>query len=456
MAGIGFELRKILRKDSYWSVFQAYGYAGVISSGPWILSILGLLVIGLSSVSSGAMGDHVAQFQISVTYLIATSLILTGFIQSSFTRFVADRLFEKRERQVLPNFHGVVSLVTLVTALVGTMAVLLLFPTQSLLYRILMVGSFVVLANVWVGTIFLSGLKQYQGILVLFAVGYGISVGAAQLGSSFGLEGLLFGFFLGQFVLLLGIMGLTFKHYSSQDFCSFDFLKKGKLFRELIWLGFFYNAALWVDKILFWYFPYTGQWIIGPLKSSPIYDLPIFLAYLAILPGMASFLVRMETDFVDRHAEFYEGVRNGASLDYIEEAKLGMVRTARQGLYEIMKIQLVVCLICWWSGPTILSWLGISMLYESLLYIDVVAASLQVVFLGILNTLFYLDKRALALRLTLIFFVSNGLLTLATLMGGMTWYGYGFAGAVLVAVVVGMYQLDKTFQKLEFETFMLQ
>lgn len=456
MAGIGFELRKILRKENYWSMFQAYGYAGVISSGPWILSILGLLVIGLSSVSSGALGVQVAQFQISVTYLIATSLILTGFIQSSFTRFVADRLFEKQDRRVLPNFHGVVSLVTIVAALVGTIGVLLLFPMQSITYRVLMVGSFVVLANVWVGTIFLSGIKQYQGILVLFALGYGITVGVARLCSSYGLEGLLFGFFLGQFVLLLGIMVLTFQHYSSQDFLAFEFLQKGKLFRELIWLGFFYNAALWVDKILFWYFPHTGQLIIGPLKSSPIYDLPIFLAYLAILPGMASFLVRMETDFVDRHAEFYDGIRNGASLDYIEEAKSGMVRTARQGLYEIMKIQFVVCLICWWSGPTILSWLGISMLYESLLYIDVVAASLQVVFLGILNTLFYLDKRSLALRLTIIFFFSNGVLTLGTLMGGMTFYGYGFAGAVLLAVVVGMYQLDNTFRKLEFETFMLQ
>ena len=79
-----------------------------------------------------------------------------------------------------------------------------------------------------------------------------------------------------------------------------------------------------------------------------------------------------------------------------------------------------------------------------------------VVFLGILNTFFYLDKRALALRLTILFFVSNGLLTFATLMGGMTFYGFGFAGAVLLVVVVGLYQLDKTFQKLEFETFMLQ
>ena len=38
MAGIGFELRKLLRKDSLLGLVQAYAYAGVIGSGPWVLS----------------------------------------------------------------------------------------------------------------------------------------------------------------------------------------------------------------------------------------------------------------------------------------------------------------------------------------------------------------------------------------------------------------------------------
>ena len=42
MAGIGFELRRILVKDSYTSTLRAYIYAGLISSGPWVLSIIGL------------------------------------------------------------------------------------------------------------------------------------------------------------------------------------------------------------------------------------------------------------------------------------------------------------------------------------------------------------------------------------------------------------------------------
>jgi hypothetical protein len=49
MAGIGFELRKLLKRDSLLGVMQAYAYAGIISSGPWVLSIIGILIIGVMS-----------------------------------------------------------------------------------------------------------------------------------------------------------------------------------------------------------------------------------------------------------------------------------------------------------------------------------------------------------------------------------------------------------------------
>ena len=40
MAGIGFELRRLLKRENLLGLIQAYGYAGVISSGPWVLSIV--------------------------------------------------------------------------------------------------------------------------------------------------------------------------------------------------------------------------------------------------------------------------------------------------------------------------------------------------------------------------------------------------------------------------------
>ncbi|WP_226857216.1 exopolysaccharide Pel transporter PelG [Acidithiobacillus concretivorus] len=46
MAGIGFELRRILKRRTYFSLLQAYGFAGIVSSGPWLLSIFGILLLG--------------------------------------------------------------------------------------------------------------------------------------------------------------------------------------------------------------------------------------------------------------------------------------------------------------------------------------------------------------------------------------------------------------------------
>ena len=57
MAGIGFELRRMLRKDTLLGLVQAYAYASVIGSGPWVLSIVGILLIGIFIIfSKGVMG----------------------------------------------------------------------------------------------------------------------------------------------------------------------------------------------------------------------------------------------------------------------------------------------------------------------------------------------------------------------------------------------------------------
>ena len=172
MAGIGFELRKIMRRDTLMGVARAYAYAGLISSGPLILSIFGILIIGLISLTSVIPTFAIVQFQVSVTYLIALSLILTGPLQLSFTRFISDRLFEKRDDLVLSNYNGVVLVSSLLAAAVAVIAMLVGFRSEPLIYRLLMITGFVVVSNIWIAVIFLSSVKQYRQILLVFFVGY--------------------------------------------------------------------------------------------------------------------------------------------------------------------------------------------------------------------------------------------------------------------------------------------
>lgn len=456
MAGIGFELRKLLERDSLLSLIQAYVYAGVISSGAWMLSIIGILVIGVFSLSIVVPNFLITQFQVSVTYLIAMSLCLTGFFQLAFTRFTADRLFEKKEDIILPNFSGLMLTVTVLSGLIGLLAVFTLFPNQNLIYRLLMLSGFVIMSNVWIATIFLSGMKHYKAILLMFALGYGLTVILALFLRHFGLEGLMTGFVLGQFVLLVGMLTLILYYYPSSYFISFAFLDKQYLYPTLVMVGFFYNLGIWIDKFIFWFHTDTSIHVIGALRASPIYDVPIFLSYIFIIPGMAVFLMKMETEFVDYYNRYYEAVRSGGSLSYIESMRYEMIYTARRGIFQIINIQIIVALGVLVTGNFILTWLGISTLYFPLLLVDVVSVGLQVVFLSILNVFFYLDRRRITLLLTGLFVLFNGLFTVATLWLGPVFYGYGFAAALMCVVMIGFYLLDSTFESLEYDTFMLQ
>ncbi|MFH1816190.1 MAG: exopolysaccharide Pel transporter PelG [Pseudomonadota bacterium] len=456
MAGIGFELRKLLKKDSLLGLAQAYSYAGVIGSGPWVLSIVGILMVGLLSRAVVVPEFLVTQFQVSVTYLIATSLILTGLVQLAFTRFVSDRLFEKRDDIIMSNFNGLLLWVIALSGIIGLVLAFTLFSGLSVAYRLLMLSGFVLLCGIWVATIFLSGLKMYRTILLLYALGYAITVTAALLARPWGLEGLLGGFVLGHFVLLVGMWIMTSWHYRSAVTISYEFADRSTRYPTLMAIGLLYNLGVWADKFMFWSWPETSDAIIGPLRASVIYDLPVFMAYLSIIPGMAVFLVRIETDFVEYYDRFFDAVRAGGSLEYIEDMRDEMVYSIRQGLAEIGKIQTLAMLAAIVAGPAVFALLEISELYLPLLYIQTLAASLQVGLLALLNVFFYLDQRRLILGLCAFFCVSNIVFTALFFKLGASFYGYGYALSVLLTLLFGLYALDRKLGRLEYETFMLQ
>lgn len=456
MAGIGFELRKLLRQDSYFALVRAYSYAGLISSGPWVLSIVGLVVIGILSNNIVAPSILVTQFQVSVTYLIAGSLIITGMVQLSFTRWVSDRLYEKKSDMIVPNFAGVLLVINLVGGTAAVVLAFTVFREEGAWYRMLMVAGFVTLCDIWIATIFMSGLKFYKTIVALFGGGYALSVLLAMLLSEWGRDGLLAGYVLGQFLMLAGMLFIVLRSFPADKLVAFDCFAPGAMLPSLMAVGFLYNLAIWVDKMIFWYTPQTSSWVVGPLRASVIYDLPIFLAYLSIIPGMAVFLVRFETDFVEWYDSFYNTVRDGGSLEEIARMRDGMTLAIRQGLFDIVKIQTLAVLLMVVFAPALFERLGISALNLPLFYVDAVAASVQVALLAVMNVFFYLDRRRSVLAVVALLVVLNIVLTFASIQLGVSFYGYGFALAMLASLVFGLLLLEHKLSRLEYETFMLQ
>jgi len=452
MAGIGFELRRILVKDTYSATLRAYIYAGLISSGPWVLSILSVMLIGI--ISLGVSELKVRQFLISVTYLMASSLILTGGLQLYFTRFISDRLYEQKAKVILPNLIGILTLVTFCAGVLGCLFVFSLFA-ESLLFGVLLVANFVTLCNLWMVIIFLSGMKAYNRILITMLIGYLIMVSSALLLRQFDLPGLLLALLVGHSSLLFMFLFEILREYPTERFVSFDFLKRKKIFISLIFTGLAYNLGVWADKFIFWFTPSTSDAVIGPLRMSLIYDLPIFLAYLAVIPGMAVFLVRIETDFAEAYERLYAAIRGGETLEHIYYLKDQMLLAIRQGIFEIFKVQGITVVLVFLWAPNLLSWLGISQHYLPLFYVDLVGVSIQVLLMALLNVFFYLDKRRIVLQLTLLFLLLNIMLTIVSIYLGPGFYGYGFSLSLLVTVLVGLSQLSRSLATLEYETFML-
>ncbi len=455
MAGVGFSLRRLYRGESYGEMIRLYGTAAMISSGPWLISILTLLLIGVLGWRLLPNPALIGRFQTSVTWLFAASLMVSGPLQLFFTRFIADRIYDEQPATITSNLFGAMGVTSVIAALLA-LALSPLFAAESLAYRVVLGAGFVTLCNIWIVIVTLSGLKEHGQVFLSFAIGYVLTFVATLLLAPWGDVGLLVGFVIGQATLLFFSLSVVTAMQPGNAPVSWDFLRGRQVYWDLLLIGLIYNAAIWVDKLFFWLNPLTSQPVVGPLRASEVYDLPIFIAYLAIVPGMTVFLVRVETDFAERHVEFYNAVRTGAPLQRLELLRDGMTNAARRGIYDICKTQGLTLALCIVFAPRLLQFFGISELHVPLFYVDALGVSIQVLLMTVINYFFYLDQRRIVLVLTSLLLVTNAVGTWLSQDLGVEYYGWGFTLSVIVTSLVGMILLNRSFAGLVRDTFMLQ
>jgi len=457
MAGIGFELRKILREDRLLSLAKVYGYSAILSSGPWVVSIVAILLIGFINLANYGSHSDVYRYQVVITYAIAlaSSLIITGIVQLPFTRYVADLIFNHKEDEILPSYFGTVFLAWALGLPLVIPFYIWIFEGQSTIFIIGVVATFLILCAVWISSILAASLKYYNSVVWSYFLSYSaIVVCSVYFGDN--IEKLIYIFFIGNAILLVALMSLIIKSYNSSIFLRIDFFLEKNFYWSLALAGLFYTVGTWIDKIIFWYSPETGYTVIGKLHASVVYDIPIFLAYLSIIPGMAIFFFRLEDDFAEKYDLYYNAVRNGAVLDSIVGYRDDMIMVIRRAIHEIIIMQGIVDIILFLSAPYVLKFLNIPILYLGLLYILTIGAMLQLAFMSILAILYYLDRKIVAMWLSFAFLVLNTVLTLASIQMGPAMYGYGYSVSLLIVFLASIITIRNEMNRLNYETFMLQ
>ena len=455
MAGIGFELRKILQGRSYSSWARAYGHATLIGSGPWIISILSLGGLGLVCAGTGQAG-RLRLFFAAVAHIYCVTLILTGPLQTVLARFAADRQFCHEEAKIFPSLITMLAITAFAHALLG-LVLFVGFVEAPPLFQISSAGLMVLASCVWVAGIYLTVLKKYDQILAAFGVGYGSGFLAAWgLAVPWGAGAAMLGLAWGHAILLWLLLAAIHREVGNREPWNLEVVHCFVGFYPLALCGLFYNLGIWSDKIIFWWLAPDSTAVPGFLRESSMYDQAIYLAFPTMAPGMAVFLVKLETGFALKYEEFFRLVLGKATFREIHRGKLEMVEALREGLIQLVKVQGLVSLGLMVMAERVLVFLSLGTVSTNTFQLSLLGVFLLVVFLSLLTILFYLDKLKEAMACSLLFFLLNTTVTLWGLNQGIRWHGFGFVVATGTAMIAAGSSVNYHLRRLEFETFTAQ
>ena len=438
MAGIGFELKRLFRRKGLFATMRAYGYAGIVCTGPMLLGVLlqvGILVLcGLWGVGRANQDLLVCM----VTYTLLASLLLTSFFSMPVTRFLADMLFAEREDEILPSFWGSNTIMLVAgTVLYG---VFLLFSGATLLQGLLCLWLFNIMIVNWNGMSYLTAIKDYRGILCSFVAAIGVACLCALAALALGLppvEGLLASIALGYGVVLLN------RYFPQSDRSPWPFLQWLDQFMPLALTGLLTNLGLFAHLVIIWAGP-IGVQVKGLFYGAPYYDVPALIAFLTILVTTVNFVVSVEVNFYPRYRDYYSLFNDGGVVGDIVVAEEGMLSTLNSELRFCALKQLFVTAAVISLETTVLSALplGFNNLMHGYFRALCVGYGLYAVGNTVMLILLYFTDYKGAVLASGLFAGVAGLATAVSLLLPQQFYGFGFLLGAAVFFIVALLRLD--------------
>lgn len=444
MAGIGFELKRLFKRKGLFATMRAYGYAGIVCTGPMLLGVL--LQVGILVLCSlwGVGRANQDLLVCMVTYTLLASLTLTSFFSMPVTRFLADMLFAEREEEVLPSFWGSNAIMLVAgTVLYG---VFLLFSGATLLQGLLCLWLFNIMIVNWNGMSYLTAIKDYRGILCSFAAAIGVACLCALTALALGLppvEGLLASIALGYGVMLAWDVVLLYRYFPQSDRSPWLFLQWLDQFMPLALTGLLTNLGLFAHLVIIWAGP-IGVQVKGLFYGAPYYDVPALIAFLTILVTTVNFVVSVEVNFYPRYRDYYSLFNDGGVVGDIVVAEEEMLATLNRELRFSALKQLFVTAAVISLETTVLSALplGFNNLMHGYFRTLCVGYGLYAVGNTVMLILLYFTDYKGAVLASGLFAGVAVLATAVSLLLPQQFYGFGFLLGAAVFFIVALLRLD--------------
>lgn len=455
MAGIGFILRKLVKKGGIGDVLMAYFHATLATCGAWLFTVLALAIFFILFKNWPSILD-VEIFRSIILYNYSFSLVLSSPVAMIATRLLADQVYEKK----IDEGPGLMLGGLIVLFLIGfPISAFFYFGYANLTFAVaaLAVINFLIIDAIWLLSVFITALQYYLVITATFIIGLLTSVILATLFSYLhltedGAFNMLLGFTVGLAFILSSLIALVFVEYPRVCKEMFKFMKYWKRYWEIVVGGTCYNVAIWIDKWIMWFSP--GREVVQDnLILYPDYDVPMFVAYLTIVPAMAMFLISKETNFFEKYFIFFQDILNHATLKKIISNQKGLIQSFVDNGLSLMMLQASICAVVLMLSPSIFKVLGMNYLQLGIFHYGVLGAMFQVLTLFMTIFISYLNYQRGVFYIQLLFMITNGLFTYIVLQFGFPFYGYGYFLSTVVTFFVSAIITERYIRQLPYHTF---
>lgn len=451
MAGIGFELRKLVAKDDLLGLVRAMVHSALASTGPWLFTVLAIGAITLYDSDFTTRAQEV-NFRIIIIYNFAFSLVMSAPVFMVATRYLADAIHRKDVTNVPGLLIGSLLLIYL-TQLPIAAWFYLGYVDLPLSLRLMALVNVFLVSSLWVLGVFLTALKDYKAVSNHFGIGMLLAFALAiWFKGDYGEAGMLTGFSVGLAFIVFAMVAKVFAEYPYSLGGGIGLFGYFKRYWHLALGGFFYNAGIWVDKWIMWFAPEATELPSGMIMF-PNYDSAMFLAYLTIVPAMAVFMFSVETNFFERYLNFYRDILNHATFRRIRENHREVISSLLRSGRNFLIIQAGVAFLVIMLAPQIFDLLNINFMQIGIFRFGVLGAFFHVLLLFEMIILSYFDCRRITMYSQLFFLLANTLLTIWSMNLGYEYYGYGYFLAAMLTFIVTSIALFHYLRNLPYHAF---
>lgn len=456
MAGIGFELRTLSNQHSIASPLVSLAHATWVSSGPLILTAVGLLTVQLLT-SDRAGAFEITLFRVSLTYASMLALISASPTAVIVTRLVADCSYDRNYDDIPTLLIGALSLAALVTGITGAA----FWSMQFALPPDVAISAWALsqsIALLWATTVFSGTLKDYVGVTEAFLAGIIVLAGAAAVLAQCRMDaaGMTWCMSAGNMttsIWLAARASVSLPSKPADPFLGVRNICRGFSRFPLLAIGVAAGTTgIWADKWVMWS-SHAGTTVVSGLVYAPLYDSAMFMSFLVVVPALAAFIIHVETGLYTNLTRFLDLVLQNGTLEEIQAAADRLSLLIRSSVLHLFVVQAAVSVCAILALPLIVQTFGMQFRQIPIMRLGLLGSVFHLLFLLCCSVLLFINRQRAFCALQVLFLAFNGAATWAFLQLGPDYAGMGYFTAAVCCGLTSYFWLDRTLRDLVYLTF---